>query len=48
MLTIMEDKLFKCSEEANMSGQYEIVGPREGKIEGREITMIKGKKSPSV
>lgn len=40
--------LFTTGDYAPSSGQYEIVGPRGGKFEGREITMIKGRKFPPI
>lgn len=39
------EKLYKPGEQAPISGQYEVVGPRGGSKE-REVTMVKNKKIP--
>lgn len=44
----MENNLFKPGEIVPQSGQYEIVGPRGGKKEGKERTCTKGEHFPPI
>jgi hypothetical protein len=38
--------LLKPGEKVKISGQYEIVGERGGKQEGREVTLVKNEPAP--
>jgi hypothetical protein len=39
-------KLLKPGQKVKDSGQYEIVGERGGKLEGREVTLVKNEPAP--
>jgi hypothetical protein len=40
------ENLLKPGQKVKDSGQYEIVGARGGKLEGREVTLVKDEPAP--